>query len=108
MRDVKNGIVWRDEDVVFYDGFLYIISEDEEAHIDSEGYKEAKYSLKVICLCPEYDEPLSLKDIAERYPKVEKVLYEDCLRGAIYNYGNHGSEPNAEMWEKTGETLGYA
>jgi hypothetical protein len=108
MRDCTNGNVKADEDVVFYDGFLYIISQLDEPYSDSEGCHEAKYDIDVICLCPEYDDPLSLKDIAEKYPRVEKVLFEDCLRGILFNYGNHRYSKNAEMWEKVGDTLGYA
>lgn len=102
MRDLTKGYTINDEDVVFYDGFLYIISCINPAWVEEEEYHEPEYSIDVLCLSPEHDEPLSLKDIVEKYPNVEKLLYEDCLKGKIYNYGNHG-----DIWEKTGETLGY-
>ena len=86
-----------DSEEVFYDGFLYIISR-----------KGQEYGIDVKCLSPEYDKPLTLEDIAEQYPNVNKVIYEGVLRGYVYNYGNHGHEPNAELWERTGTTRGYA
>jgi len=91
-----------DEEEIFYDGFLYIISRSDKTH--------ENFTVDAICLCAEYDEPLSLADISEKYPNVCKVIFEDALRGAVYNYGNHATEKNgtAEKWEKVGETLGYA
>lgn len=108
MRDITNGSVKPDEDVVFYDGFLYIISMVDEGFLSNDGFEPPKYDIDVLCLNAEYDEPISLKEIVKHYPKVEKVLFEDCLRGAVFNYKNHSNEKNAELWEKTGETLGYA
>lgn len=105
MRDYLEEIVVNDKDVIFYDGFLYIISCVEV--IKGNGDVEYDHYLDYLCLCPEYDEPLTLTDIAERYPNVNKVIYDDMFRGAVYNYGNHSSEPNAEMWEKVGSLIGY-
>ena len=84
-------------DVIFYDGFLYVISVTGE-------YEDIKHSLDFLCITPQYDEPMSLKDIAERYPKVKKVLYENYMVGGVYNYGNH--EPG--IWERVGSTVGFA
>ena len=86
-----------DNEEVFYDGILYIISR-----------KEQEYSIDVKCLAQEYDDPISLADIAKQYPDVNKVIYEGALRGYVYNYGNHRNDPNAEMWKRTGTTRGYA
>ena len=99
MLDMTNGNKKPDDEVVFDDGFLYIISLEEEG-----------YSITVKCLCAEYDEPMTLADIAKEYPNVHKVIFDDCLRGCVYNHGNHCSkyDPNAEMWELVGHTLGYA
>ncbi len=81
-----------DTSVVFVDGFLYIISRKET------------YSLDVLCLNVEYDEPITLADIAMKYPNVVRVVYEGALRGYVYTYGNH----DKGVWEQTGKTIGYA
>jgi release factor glutamine methyltransferase len=56
------------------------------------------------------DSRVTLADISKRYPTVNKVIYADALRGAVYSYGNHAHDKsgNIEMWEKIGETVGYA
>ena len=51
----------------------------------------------------EYNDPITLADILERYPKTELVIAEDALTGVVYRYGNHG-----EAWEQVGKTIGYA
>lgn len=108
MLDLIDGEIKPDDKVVFYDGFLYIISEKDGETAD--GMVKTKYSIDVKCLCAEYDEPISLADIVERYPNVEKVIYDDAMRGYVYNHGNHKTihDPNAEAWELVGTTLGYA
>ena len=83
-----------DEEVVFISGFLYIICRDEKGN----------YDLGVITIDPEYDEALSLKDIAERYPNVKKVLHDDYLDGEIFSYGNY----NKGEWVQYGTTRGFA
>ena len=60
-----------DEEEIFYDGFLYIISRDET---------HENFTVDAKCLCAEYDEPLSLADISEKYPNVCKVIFEYALR----------------------------
>lgn len=93
-----------DDKVYIYDGFLYIISE----HCCIEDGREVRYpDVAEICLCPEYDEPISLADIKERYPDVHIVIHDDVTDGEVFKYGNHGLEPDAEMWELYGETKGY-
>lgn len=96
-----------DDEEVFYDGFLYIISRDREPYADDE-YHDAEYSIEVKCLTAEYDDPITLADIAEKYPKVCKVIFDDAMKGKVYSYGNHRYEENAEKWELVGTTLGYA
>ena len=91
-----------DDDVIFYDGFLYIIS----TYLVNRC--EAKYEIDVICLCPEYDDPISLTDIREKYPNVHKVIFEDWREGYVYNYGNHRDENKNRVWERTGRTYGFA
>ena len=100
MRVLGENKVIPDNEVIFYDGFLYIIS------ISGESRENAEYER--ICLCAEYDEPLTLSDIAKRYPNVCKVIFDDALRGYVYNYKNHRIEYNNEAWEQVGTTLGYA
>lgn len=51
----------------------------------------------------QYDEPITLTDIIERYPKTEIVIAENGFAGVVYRYGNNG-----EIWEQVGETIGYA
>jgi hypothetical protein len=108
MLDLLNYKRQADDEVIFYDGILYIICCDKETHIDGCALQPAEYSVKAVCLAAEYDEPWTLADIARIYPKVCKVIYDDALKGAVYSYGNHGHEKNAEKWEKVGETVGYA
>ena len=43
----------------------------------------------------EYNEPITLKDIAETYPYVKLVIAESGLEGTVYRYGNH----EAGKWE---------
>lgn len=79
-----------DEQVRFFDGILIIILEDERC--------------RHIILNAEFDDPISLADIAKKYKDVDKVIFEGALRGWVYSYGNH--EP--DEWELVGETCGYA
>lgn len=84
-----------DENVIFHDGVLFIfcscgMDKDCEAHR--------------IFIDPQYDEAISLKDIAIKYPLVDKVIYEKGLEGYVYSYGNH----KYGEWELVGETVGYA
>ena len=109
MRILGENKVIPDDEVIFYDGFLWIISHVAKSYIDENGeYHEPKYSVEYKCLCAEYDEPITLADIAEKYPKVHKVIFDDALRGYVYNYKNHREEDNNEAWEQVGTTLGYA
>lgn len=110
MRDLTNGKVTNDNEVVFYDGFLYIISVTKEPYVD-DVFHEAEYAIDVKCMNAEYDKPVTLADIAKDYPNVRKVIFEDALRGYVYNYGNHShdkDEKNVEMWELVGTVVGYA
>ena len=95
-----------DDEVYFIDGFLYIIT---RTYVEGKDWgNDVKYGIKVECLCAEYDDPITLKDIETRYPNVCKVIYEDFLGGDIYSYGNHSAEPGAENWELVGHTIGFA
>lgn len=106
MIDLKTNKITPDEEVIFYDGFLYIISATE-VYEKGEMYSKIKYNLDVICLCPEYDDPISLKDIRESHPFVHKVLYEDYMFGKIFNYNNHKTDDEEKKWEEYGVTMGF-
>ena len=64
MRDLTNGQVTNDNEVVFYDGFLYIISMPQEPYVYQDNYHEASYSIDVKCLNAQYDKPVTLAQIA--------------------------------------------
>ena len=106
MLNLLNCIKTPDDDVVFCDGFLYIILRNKELLPNEKG--EIQMNTICRCLCAEYDKPLTLADIAKEYPDVTKVIYDDVLKGWVFNYGNHANEPNAEEWELIGTTHGYA
>lgn len=52
----------------------------------------------------EYDSPISLASIAKKYPNVHKVIFDDALKGYVFNYSNHRDG----CWEQVDTTLGYA
>ena len=106
MLDMTNCTKRADDEVAFVDGFLYIILRNKELLPNEKG--EIVMNTICRCLCPEYDKPWTLADIAREYPDVSKVIFDDALKGYVYNYGNHGNEQNAEKWELVGTTLGYA
>lgn len=113
MLDMMKCEIIPDDEMVFYDGFLYIISRIKDGYLTDKEFVESEYKIDVIALTPPYTEPLTLKDIAEKYPKVQKVIFDDAMRGYVYNYGNHRNETykdgsKSEMWELVGTTLGYA
>ena len=105
MRILGENKVIPDDEVVFYDGFLWVITENM---IKIGNTKLEKVECHKICLCAEYDEPITLADITETFPTVHKVIFDDALRGYVYNYKNHRVEDNNEAWEQVGTTLGYA
>lgn len=83
-----------DEEVVFMDGILYIICRNDES-----------YSIGVTFIDPQYEETyLTLKDIADRYPDVRKVIHDSYLEGEIYSYGNY----KKGEWVQYGITRGFA
>lgn len=84
-----------DDGVLFDDGILYIICHD----LDNGALSIGKQTLD-----PKYDEPISLEEIALRYPEVELVIHEDFLSGEMYRYNNYGDN---EWWE-VGRTRGFA
>ena len=84
-----------DDEVLFDDGILYIIIHDLDNGALNIGYQT---------LDPQYDEPISLAEIALRYPEVELVIHEDFLSGEMYRYNNYGKNE----WWQTGQTRGFA
>lgn len=85
----EKGRRYEDKDVYFHDGILYLIFKERVI---------TKY------LNAEFNKPISLKEIAEKYPLVRKVIFDDAMKGVILNYMNHP----AEGWEAVGTTIGYA
>lgn len=95
MKDILNNTTQADEEVVIYDGIVTIVENDRE---------DGKAKAKVLYLSADMDEPVSLKDIAEKYPNVQMVIFDNLLNGKVYRYGNH----EKGEWECVGTTLGYA
>lgn len=89
MLDLTTNKCTPDKAVTFCDGLLYIIHGSD--------------SCTQMILHAEFDRPISLSDIAIRYPTVKKVIFEDALKGYVYNYKNHRDA----TWECVGTTLGY-
>lgn len=101
MKSMYGGKEIPDDEVLFYDGFLYIIVE----HRWIEDGKENHCAVLVEkCIHPEFDEPISLADIARDYPDVIKVLHDDWLEGELYSYGNY----EKGEWVQYGQTRGFA
>lgn len=102
MLDMMNHTRCDDDKVYFTDGILYIISEKLD---DTFNYY---CECKKIILCPEYDHPISLRDIEMKYPDVRMVVFEDAFKGYVYHFGNHRNQKGVELWECVGKTRGYA
>ena len=75
--------------VVCADGIIYVVEESK--------------TTKII-LNAEYDKPISLEEIAQKYPAVEIVMFEDFLEGKIFRYGNYAPH----TWNFVGRTIGFA
>lgn len=84
-----------DDEVLFCDGILYIICHD----LDNGALSIGKQTLD-----PQYDEPISLADIAERYPNIEILIHESWFNGEVFRYNNYGKNE----WVQTGQTRGFA
>ena len=102
MLDGVRGGVKDDSEMIFCDGILYII----QRWTDADG--DERFQVTNLFLDGQYDKPISLEQIAKKFPRVLKVIYDTALEGYVFNYGNHGNEPDAEMWELVGTTIGYA
>ena len=76
------------KEILFDDGIIWTFSEDG--------------SCKRLILDCEYDKPISLDELREKY-NAYIVISESWLSGNVYRYGNHG-----EFWEKIGQTIGFA
>ena len=99
MKDLLNGNDRLDDEVVFCDGILWVLT-----------YCDGKPGIQKVNLCSEYDKPICLFDIAERFPHVVKVIFEDWTSGCIFNYGNHPNPPFSGdgKWELVGTTVGFS
>ena len=107
MLDLVHGNVKPDEEIVFRDGTLTIVSMMmlDIKTAKNEAYATVKY------MCGDQDEPISLTDIEQEYPYVRTVIFEEALKGYVFKYGNHSQGEhgkNAEKWELVGTTVGYA
>lgn len=89
----EKGKTYNDEEPIFNDGILRIITE----------FKNMGAVTKIV-LDPQYDEPISLVNIEEQYSNVKKVLYDSWQSGMIFNYKNH---KDGEVWELVGTTIGF-
>lgn len=94
-----------DGNVVFYDGFLYIICREIDG-VDDFGYEQEIHSIDVKTLIPESGECYSLAEILMRYPSVVMVIHDNYTRGEVYRYGNHKVN-GVKVWEKVGTTIGF-
>jgi len=95
MKSMYGGEERPDDEVLFDDGILYIICHD----LDNGELSIGKQTLD-----PEYDEPISLEELALRYPEVDLVIHEDMFSGEMYRYNNYGDNE----WWQTGQTRGFA
>ena len=86
-------------EVAFDDGIVYVICEDKVPFTGNQ-----KLHGEAIYLDGEYDDPITLEDIAKAHPDVRKVIFDSALKGKVYSYGNH----EKGEWEECGETRGYA
>lgn len=93
MRWMKKPLTVIPDRVEFTDGIIYIISR-----------KANDYDIDVLIQVEEYNDPITLSDILDKYPNVKKLIYESTLRGAVYNYENH----KGCGWEMVGATIGYS
>jgi hypothetical protein len=57
-----------------------------------------------IILDTQYDEPISLEDIVQRYPEVDMLIHEDMFSGEVFDYNRYGDGG----WFLIGKTRGYA
>ena len=72
--------------------------------VDTDDDFKNKVGAELIYHHGEYDEPITLADISEKYPLVRMVISESGLEGKVYRYGNH----EVGVWEEVGNTIGYA
>lgn len=101
MKSMYGGEERPDDEVLFYDGYLYIILRH---CVEEKGDVNYYTTLVEKCISPEYDEPISLVDIAIKYPEVKMVIHESWLSGEVYRYDNYGEKE----WIQTGQTRGFA
>jgi len=78
-----------DSDYLFEEGILTVI---------------CKEGVGRILLDTQYDEPVSLADIAQRYPEVDMLIHEDVFSGEVFDYDRYADD----TWWLVGKTRGYA
>ena len=93
MKSMYGGEERPDDECLFVDGVLYILCREGEG-----------YSIGVECVDCQYGEPVSLADIAQRYPNVFLLIHDSWLNGEVFRYDNYGEKE----WTQTGQTRGFA
>ena len=93
MKSLYGGEERPDDECLFVDGVLYILCRGEKGY--SVGVEH------VHCEC---GEPVSLADIAQRYPDVFLLIHDSWLDGEVFRYNNYGENE----WVQTGQTRGFA
>lgn len=85
------------------DEIITVIFVDHTEVIDAPIGKKI-YGVEVIYHDGEFDPPITLRSIKEKYPDVKMVIAEGPTEGKVYRYGNHLDN----YWEQVGKTIGYA
>lgn len=83
------SVVKNPKEVTFYDGLVIVLCVGE---------------LHRFFVNAEFDESITLAEIAEKYPNVFMVIMEDYLSGGVFRYGNSGKGE----WTFVGTTVGFA
>ena len=98
MHKVVNG-----DEIGLYDGIITIICGDA-----TEGKTPRIKKLYPTALGSPYDKPVTLNECLKIIEfdgeGVVTVIFEEALRGEIYEYGNY----SPECWVRHGTTVGYA
>jgi len=78
-----------DNEYLFTDGIITVVCADGVGKIMLSG---------------DMDEPVSLADIAQRYPEVDMLIHEDMFCGEVFDYNRYGDGG----WFLIGKTRGFA
>lgn len=78
-----------DDEYLFEEGILTVI---------------CKEGVGKIYLNEEFDDPIDLSEIVQRYPEVDMLIHEDMFSGEVFDYNRYGEGG----WFLVGKTRGYA